>query len=87
MLNMFRQVLEMTDISVDAHRTRRNLCKTTFAEGDSTGLPGTKPVLHENERFSRTDSQQLIIKGINPLNLSQSIHRPHSTDFNETINK
>ena len=33
-----------------------------------------KPVLHEKEKFSRTDSQQLIIKGINPLNLSQSIH-------------
>ena len=46
---------------------------------DFTGLPGIKPVLHENERFSRTDRQQLIIKVINPINLSQSIYGPHCT--------
>ena len=44
----------------------------TQLDPDFTGLPGIKPVLNENEKFSRTDSQQLIIKGINPLNLTQA---------------
>ena len=34
----------------------------------------------------RTDSQQPIIKGIDPLNLSRSIHGPHATDCTKTIN-
>ena len=57
------------------------LCyKVDSPTGDFNGLPGIKPVFHENERFFRTDRQQLIIKGINPINLSQSIYGPHSTE-------
>ena len=53
----------------------------TQLDPDFTGLPGIKPVLYEKEKFSRTDSQMLIIKGINPLN------RPHSSDCTETLNR
>lgn len=44
-------------------------------------------VLHENKKFPRRDSQDLIIKGINPLHPSLPIQRPHSTDCTETINR